>query len=64
LDDINLLHEDCGLPTSNQEDNFDSAEVINHLEDGAFPTVGMQFDTIEDVKTFYKRHAVKCDFRV
>jgi len=64
LDNINLLHEDCGLRTSDEEDNFDSANLINHLEDGSLPTVGMQFDTAEDIKTSYKKHVVKYGFGV
>jgi len=64
LDDISLLHQDCGLGTSDQEDNIDSADLINHAEDGGCPTIGMQFDTTEDIKTFYKKHVVKCSFGV
>jgi len=62
LDEITLFDEDCGLGTSDGEETFDSAEVINHSEDGASPTVGMQFETAKDVKSFYKQHVVKCGF--
>jgi len=64
LDDITLLDEDCGLHTLDGEETFDSAELINDSEDGASPTIGMQFETTKHIKSFYKKHAVKCGFRV
>ena len=64
LDDITLLDEDCGLGTSYGEDTFGFAELINHTEDGALPIVVMQFETTKDIKSFYKKHVVKCGFGV
>jgi len=51
-DDITLLDEECGLGTSDGEETYDSAEVIDNSQDGALPTVGMKFETIEDIKSF------------
>jgi len=64
LDDITLIDEECGLGTSDEEETYDSAEVINNSEDGVLPIVGMQFEIAGDVKSFYKQHAIKCHFGV
>jgi len=64
LDDISLLDEDCGLGTSDGGDTFDSVELINHTRFGVSPTDGMQFETAEDIKSFYKKHAARCGFGV
>jgi len=54
LDDITLLDEDCGLGTSDADEMSDSAQVINNTEEGVVPTVGMRFESAEEVKSFYK----------
>jgi len=64
LDDITLLHEDCGLGTSDADETSDSAQDINNTEEGVVPTIGMRFKSAKDVKSFYKQHVVKCGFGV
>jgi len=64
LDDITLFDEDCGLGTSDADETYDNAQVINNTEEGVVPTVGMQFQSAEEVKSFYKKNVVKCGFGV
>jgi len=64
LDVISLVNEDCGHHTLDEEDSFDNVDLSNHPDNVATPSVGMQFDTAEYIKTFYKRHGVKYSFGV
>jgi len=63
LKDINLLEEDGDSGTILDEEGIDKEDNEKHSEDVVSPCVGMYFDSVDDVKKFYKEYAIKSGFR-
>ena len=67
LEDINLLEEDTDSGTIFHEEGIHKEDIHKednekHSEDVVSPCVGMYFDSVNDVKKFYKEYAIKSGF--
>jgi len=62
LEDINLLEEDTDSGTIFHEEGIHKEDNEKHSEDVVSPCVGMYFDSVNDVKKFYKEYAIRSGF--
>ena len=67
LEDINLLEEDTDSGTIFHEEGIHKEGIHKednekHFEDVVSPCVGMYFDSVNDVKKFYKEYAIRSGF--